>query len=54
MVQGRFAEKRGFLDLIQKPYEDGSKGVYYLCPLCNEKFDVIKKLKHHRKDVHSY
>lgn len=54
MVQGRFAEKRGFLALTQHSYEDGSKGVYYACPLCSQTFTVNKKLKHHRKEVHCY
>lgn len=52
-VQGRFLEKKGFVELIQKP-RPGGKGVYYVCPKCNEHFPTYKKLKHHRKDVHAY
>lgn len=53
MVSGRFLEKRGFIELIQKPNREG-KGVIYECPKCNETFIMYKRLKAHRKEVHAY
>ena len=53
MVSGRFLEKRGFIELIQKPNTEG-KGVVYECPKCLEMFTMYKRLKAHRKEVHAY
>jgi len=52
-TQGRFLEKKGFIEIIQKPYPDG-KGVYYECPKCGDKFNMYKRLKKHRKEAHAY
>lgn len=52
-IRGRFLEKRGFIELIQKPNMEG-KGVHYQCPKCSEVFSTFRRIKAHRKEVHSY